>query len=245
MKQSLTMPVFILMLCLFTNLLIGQDKGSKPTIAVKPDSTTTQQAAIASIRIGKQLWMQKNLDVTVYNDFKPIATGLSEKQWAETKGGAYAVYENKDENNAQYGKLYNGFAVATGKLCPKGWRIPTDKDWKELEKYIGMAADELNRTGGRSALAEKLKGAGLWIESNFPMNNTTGFTALPGGIRESNGDFITLKQYANFWTSTKYENPYKVFLWNRHLYYNSNEIGRSYIEANKGLSCRCISEKKL
>jgi uncharacterized protein (TIGR02145 family) len=218
---------------------------TKPALVTPAgDSTTytTIEQGIPSIKIGNQVWMQKNLAVTLYNDGTSIATGLSDQEWSATTSGAYAVYENKEANNLQYGKLYNGFAVATGKLCPKGWRIPTDNDWKILEKYIGMAEDELNRTGGRSELAEKLKEAGLWNESKYAMTNTTGFTALPGGIRESNGDYITLKQYANFWTSTKYDNPYKIYLWNRHVYYNSNEIGRSYIEANKGLSCRCIKE---
>jgi uncharacterized protein (TIGR02145 family) len=229
------------------DLLLGSCNTAVNSPRPKPpvqDSTPTivPEPGIPSVQIGKQVWMQKNLAVTLYNDGRPIATGLSDQEWTNTTTGAYAVYQNKEEYNAQYGKLYNGFAVRTGKLCPKGWRIPTDADWRQLEIYIGMAAEELQRTGGRSELAEKLKAAGLWDESRYPQTNTTGFSALPAGIREGTGDYISLKQYANFWTSTPYENPYKVYLWNRHLYYNSNEIGRIYSEANKGLSCRCIKE---
>jgi len=49
------------------------------------------------------------------------------------------------------------FAVASGKLCPKGWRVPADKDWIELEQFLGMPAAELERTGERGAIADQLK----------------------------------------------------------------------------------------
>jgi uncharacterized protein (TIGR02145 family) len=102
------------------------------------------------VKIGKQYWMQQNLRTTKYNDTGAIATGLSASEWKETKKGAFALYENNSANDPVYGKLYNGYAVATGKLCPKGWHIPTDKEWKELEAFIGVEQDRGKEQCGRS-----------------------------------------------------------------------------------------------
>jgi uncharacterized protein (TIGR02145 family) len=200
------------------------------------------EAGFPTIKIGNQIWMAKNLAVTHYNDGTPIATNLSDKQWAETQTGAYSVYGDDSEKGKELGFLYNGYAAASGKLCPKGWRMPTDEDWQQLEAYIGMSKDELGRTGGRGSRADSLKGGDLWGESSFKRKESTYFNVLPAGIRKANGEYVSLSQYGSFWTMTPYENPYKKYFWNRDFYYNSNEIGRVYQEANNGYSCRCIKE---
>jgi len=195
-----------------------------------------------TITIGKLRWMRENLRTTRYNDGTPIAGNLSNTAWETTREGAYAVYENNNQYDATYGKLYNGYAVATGKLCPKGWRVPTDKDWQELESLTGMGADLLANIGGRGNIAGALKEPGLWDPSGEPSSNSSGFSIRPAGIRAPNGEFMVLKQYGDFWTSTVYENPYSLYLWNRHFYYNSLEIGRNYLSASNGYSCRCVQD---
>ena len=151
------------------------------------------------------------------------------------------MYENNMLNNNKYGKLYNGYAVATGKLCPKGWRVATDKDWKELEQFTGIPAAELDRTGERGNIADKLKTTEGWKASVFSGTNSSGFSILPAGSRLDNGEFTTLGQFGNFWTSTVYDDRYGLlYLWNHHANYNSNAIGRIYTLANNGYSCRCI-----
>lgn len=119
------------------------------------------------LKIGKQYWLKENLSTSKYNDTTPIVTGLNDAQWKQTKTGAYAVYENNPQNRKQYGKLYNGYAVVSGKLCPKGWRIPTDKEWNEMESFLGVPAAELERTGERGAIAPKLKTKDGWKTSPF------------------------------------------------------------------------------
>lgn len=193
------------------------------------------------IKIGSQYWMQQNLRTSKYNDSTPVATNLSVAEWKATTTGAYAVYDNNTTMEALYGKLYNGYAVATGKLCPKGWRIPTDADWKELELFAGMAKEELNRTGGRSNLAGKIKSPQQWKASEMAIDNSTGLSILPAGTRNDYGDFMTINQFTGFWTSTEYETA-SNYLWYRHFYYNINETGRNYVIKNNGYSCRCIKE---
>lgn len=195
------------------------------------------------IKIGNQFWLKENLRTTKYNDTTAIATGLNDEQWKQTKSGAYTVYENNPLHDKTYGKLYNGYAVATGKLCPKGWRIASDNDWKELEAFIGISSAELERTGERGEVAAKLKAPDGWKSSPFSGNNSTGFSIKPAGSRLDNGEFTTLGQFGNFWTSTVYDDRYGLlYLWNHHVNYNSNAVGRIYTLANNGYSCRCIKE---
>lgn len=184
------------------------------------------------IKIGKQSWLKENLRTTQYNDTTPIATGLTDSEWKQTQKGAYAVYDNNPLHEKTYGKLYNGYAVRTGKLCPKGWRIATDKDWNELEQFLGLPKAELERTGERGSIADSLK-------------KEEGISMLLGGSRLDNGEYSTINQYGNYWTSTVYDDRYGLlYLWNHHITLTSNAAGRIYTLANNGYSCRCIMETK-
>ena len=96
---------------------------------------------------------------------------------------AYCWYENeivifKDT----YGALYNWYTVNTGKLCPAGWNVPTIEEWSILLTFVG----------GENVAADKLKEAGQshWecFDSNLGTNDY-GFTALPGGVRYTDGSF--------------------------------------------------------
>lgn len=193
------------------------------------------------IKIGKQYWLQQNLNTTKYRDGSEIDTGLDENEWKQTTRGAYAAYGNLSKNAGTYGLLYNGFAVTTGKLCPKGWHIPTDEEWKELEIFLGVGNDEINRTGGRSTLAGLVKFPDYWYDNTMTMENTSGFSVLPAGTRNDVGDFIVAGQFAGFWTSTPYETA-DNYLWYRHFYYNTSEFGRNYVIKNNGYSCRCLKD---
>ena len=193
------------------------------------------------VKIGKQYWFQQNLKTTKYRDGSEISTGLNENEWKNTTGGAYAVYGNLEKNSGVFGLLYNGYAVATGKLCPKGWHIPTDEEWQELETFLGVGGDEINRTGGRSTVAGLVKSPEYWSDNTMTMENTSGFSVLPAGTRNDVGDFIVAGQFAGLWTSTPYETA-NNYLWYRHFYYNTSEFGRNYVIKNNGYSCRCLKD---
>ena len=195
------------------------------------------------IKIGEQYWMKENLRTTQYNDttFIPTGPGLD---WPKIKHGAYAIYDDNPAYAKKYGFLYNGYAAASGKLCPKGWHVATDTDWRELEKFYGMPEGELERTGERGDIAGKLKTTGDWKPSAFTGNNSSDFSILPAGARLDNGEYTTLNQYGNFWTSTVYDDRYGLlYLWNHHVNYNTNAVGRIYTVAQNGYSCRCVKDK--
>lgn len=193
------------------------------------------------VKIGNQYWLQQNLRTIQYRDGTVIPSGLDANEWKTTITGAYAVYGEDPGNADTYGLLYNGYAVATGKLCPEGWHIPTDAEWKELETFLGVGADEINRTGGRSMLAGLVKSPDKWKDNEMKMDNTSGFSVLPAGTRTDVGDYMVARQFSGFWTSTTYETA-DNYLWYRHFYYSTPEFGRNYVIKNNGYSCRCLKD---
>jgi len=193
------------------------------------------------VKIGKQYWLQQNLRTSQYRDTTAILTGLDANEWKQTTDGAFSYYEDLSKNADSYGSLYNGYAVTTGKLCPEGWHIPSDEEWKELETFLGVGKDEINRTGGRSTLSGLVKFSDYWKDNTESMENTSGFSVIPAGTRNDYGDFMVAGQFAGFWTSTPYETA-DNYLWYRHFYYNTSEFGRNYVIKNNGYSCRCLKD---
>lgn len=228
--------------------LAGRQSGSSPSKqTLKEDLTVVYDLdsnRYKVIKIGENYWMKENLRTTKYRDTSNIATGLNAQDWSKTKQGAYAFYDDNPIHKLKYGLLYNGYAVASGKLCPIGWHVATDKEWNELEKFFGVPEAELERTGERGNIADKLKVSEGWNASAFTGNNTSGFSIMPAGSRNDKGEYTTLNQYGNFWTSTVYDDRYGLlYLWNHHAHYNTNAMGRIYTVAQNGYSCRCVKDK--
>lgn len=133
-----------------------------------------------TVTIGTQVWMAENLKVTKYNDGTVIPNVTLASNWSTQTIGAYCTYDNNEGYVTTYGRLYNWFAVNTGKLAPVGWRVPTSDDWNSLAVYLG----------GSKIAGGKLKAVGsAWSSPNTGATNETGFTALPGGERLNNGNF--------------------------------------------------------
>ena len=92
--------------------------------------------------------MKQNLKVTHYNDGSDIPTGLSSDvtgEWVNTIEGAYAIYNDEPVNAEIYGNLYNWYVVDDSRgVCPEGWHVPTDDQFKTLEIFLGMSEPEAN-----------------------------------------------------------------------------------------------------
>ena len=83
-----------------------------------------------SVVIGDQEWMKENLKTTKFNDNTKIENIVDLTKWARATSAAYSWYDNDSSNKNIYGALNNWHAVNSGKLCPKGWRVPDDNDWQ-------------------------------------------------------------------------------------------------------------------
>lgn len=182
------------------------------------------------VKIGTSLWMAENLKTTKYNDFTGIP--LAETNWNLTTP-AYCWYNNDATTNKNtYGALYNWYAVNTGKLCPVGWRVPNDGEWTALTDYLG----------GEAVAGGKLKETGTihWLSSTAITTNETGFTALPGGFRLSNGNFSYLRYSGNWWSSTVADNGFSARF--RTVSHGTSEITKGWNSITIGYSVRCVKE---
>ena len=187
-----------------------------------------------TIQIGDQVWMAENLKVTKLNDGTAVPFESSNNSWMTIESARYCWYNNDIENNNTYGALYNRYAVNTGKLCPVGWHVSTDSNWSTLAR----------NTGGDNYAAIKLKETGSvhWSGSSSNATNASGFTALPGGMRNSDGSFNRLKNNGVWWC-TNPEN-YAFSSWFRLMIYDSDDIQKYGLTLSPqlGLSVRCVKD---
>ena len=195
------------------------------------------------ISIGNQVWMAENLKTTKYKDGTEIPTGYSDSDWSNLSTGAYAVYDNNSSNAGIYGNLYNWYTVDDERgVCPEGFHVPSDEEWKELEIYLGMSESQANSTGDRGTYeGGKLKEAGTvhWFSPNTGATNESGFTALPGGYRHGlSGSFNNLQYNSGFWTSSLSSGG----AWDRFQSHDNSSILRNIYSLPTGFSVRCVRD---
>ena len=196
--------------------------------------TDIQGNTYKTVKIGDQWWMAENLKVTVFNDKTKIDT-----TWENTTKAAYCIYDNT------LGALYNWKVIDNqSKIAPKGWHIPTDDEWKELEKTIGMETAELEKTAWRGTneadkILAKYK-APAESELYAFGTNESGFNALFAGCRLFSGGINQEKNTAFWWTSTpSNENE----AWYRYIDAKQKKIFRQHTYTSYGFSIRCVKDK--
>ena len=205
----------------------------------------------AIVKVGTQTWMAENM-AWLPKVMKPD-TGAENLKF-------YYVYDYNDTvvsaarnnpNYIAYGVLYNWPAAmntTTRKnntmefqqaVCPQGWHLPSDNEWKILEMSLGMSqadADTLYlRTSGDVGM--KLKSTTAWPEDTLT-SNLSGFTGLPGGYRNSHDLFGGRYKYSLFWTST----PSDTMSWYRCFNFNERGVYRMTTLWSQGLSVRCVKD---
>jgi len=136
----------VILVLMFLVVLMTSSCGEEELpVPEKPETSTMVDVdgnIYVTVKIGDQWWMAENLKVTRFRNGDPISNITDGQQWSTLQTAAYCLFEG---NNAAPGLLYNGYAVtATEQLAPQGWRIPTDEDWKKLERHLGMSGvDEI------------------------------------------------------------------------------------------------------
>jgi uncharacterized protein (TIGR02145 family) len=189
-----------------------------------------------TIPIGIQTWMAENLKTTKYNDGSSIPKVADNSQWTNTITPAYCWFEDNDSLYANiYGAYYNWFAVNTGKLCPAGWHVPSDTEWQVLVDFLG----------GNKVAGSKIKEAGTnnWILSNKDATNSTGFTALPSGMRSTlDGTFSGQGYYGGWWSTAAADPSPLASAWNRWVHGDTTVVARSEIFKKDGFNVRCLKD---
>jgi uncharacterized protein (TIGR02145 family) len=185
-----------------------------------------------TVSIGTQVWMTKNLDVSTFRNGDPIPQAKTNKEWVKAgknKQPAWCYYKNKKKNGKKYGKLYNWHAVNDPRgLAPAGYHIPSDTEWTILSDYLG----------GDAVAGSKMKSTSGWAK-NGNGTNSSGFSGLPGGDRNGNGNFGSSGNDGYWWSSTEYDTD---FAYSRPLNHSSGSLNRYGSSKEGGLSVRCLRD---
>lgn len=193
-----------------------------------------------TVKIGNQVWMAENLVATKFIDGSEIPFIIKNEKWNTLKTPGYSWYNNDATTNKNtYGGLYNWYAVNSGMLAPKGWHIPTDEEWKQLEKSLGITSKEIEKKGIRGeSFGGELKANKHWNSPNLGATNESGFNGLPEGHRNwKNGGFVDLGLFGTWWSATELDG---VSAWRRTLYFDDSNIRRFTSHKRDGFSVRYI-----
>lgn len=203
-------------------------------------------------KIGCQCWMAENLRFLPSVSAGANGAATYEHYYVYGYHGSIPATAMQTENFETYGVLYNWHAAMQGLVdnqddvrgvCPEGWRLPNDDDWKELEMRLGMTEQEAEGDGYRGTnQGSSLAGTMVyWFAGYITSDNQfgeSGFIALPGGGRYFTGNFDQLGASAIFWTSTKHGDN-SAWIRSLHTHYSS-AVYRSISNLENGFSVRCI-----
>jgi uncharacterized protein (TIGR02145 family) len=208
-----------------------------------------------TVKIGNQVWMAENFRVTKYNDGSAIPLDTSTTTWNNDTTPKYCFYNNATDSVSikKYGALYNWYVVNPEnlkKIAPTGWHVPSDSEWTILEKYLvlkGYNWDGTRDTSQNNKIAKSLAAKTDWytfsdtatIGNDLTENNSSGFSALPGGYRYLNGYFGTQGNNGYWWSATELG---ATFAWGHYLNSGYGSLGRFSYDKSCGFSIRLVMD---
>jgi len=195
-----------------------------------------------TIQIFSQCWLKENLNVgdMINGNQNQSNNGIIEKY----------CYNNDPNNCNIYGGLYQWnemmqYTTQQGArgICPPGWHLPTDEEWKVLEGAVDSQYGIGNNTWDDWGYRGYDAGTNLKTTSGWYANGNGadlfGFSGLPGGYRLDNGYFSNVGSYGGWWTST--EDDFDD-AWDRILYCNHPGVSRYDGYEEIGFSVRCLRD---
>ncbi len=200
---------------------------SSGNYSISNDSTIFQ-----NVVIGTQTWMKYNLNVgTKLNGGDTQTNNSVVEKWC---------YNNDTAKCTISGGLYQWdemmqYVTAGGAqgICPTGFHVPTDSEWKTLEMYLGMAPAVADATGWRNTNNE---GAAIKV------NGASGLDALLTGAYYN--VLWNLTSYGFYATSSEYATN-TTYAWQREIANNSSIVRTSsgnYSLKTAGIAVRCIQD---
>ena len=230
----------------FQFMLDGHPCPGTPTVADIDGNT------YGTVWMDNQCWMRENLRTTKYADGNAISFGNG----SSTTVGHWYYPNNSAANKTTYGLLYNWKAVRRNSgasaenpsgvqgICPDGWHVPSDAEWKQMERYVGMNQSDAEGTGFRGDIAAQLCGDAGWQSSgtanaagnaDAAERNASGFCALPAGCYSDN--YNGFGTCASFWSVT---GNGECCAYKRSLSYDNAGVDRDGGDKSDGYSVRCV-----
>jgi len=214
------------------------------------DCTDADDNHYPVVQIGTQIWMAENLKTTKYRNGESIGTTTPARK--DISGESVPKYQwafNGDESNAdKYGRLYTWYALNDSRIiAPAGWHVASDVEWTNLESYLTGKGYIYDGTITENEIAKSLAATTDWrlysgtgtIGNDLTKNNSSGFTALPGGYRSYYGVFYNVVTSGYWWSSTDYDT---TNAWIRLMYSYSYFLFRLGGTMSNGMSVRCVRD---
>lgn len=193
------------------------------------------------VSIGGQCWFAENLRTTRFANGDQIGDGQGLEAWAtHSAQEPLAAAPVRKGVLVGEGLFYNAAAVRDQRgLCPAGWRVPSDADWLELERALGLSMTEADKTGFRGEHAQQLRVTDARYES-WEGWDAFGFKALPGGFRDGAGADWNYSDSGFWWSTTEWKGGGE--LWMRSISNHAPGLYRSIHPFENGLSVRCLKD---
>jgi len=186
----------------------SQETAKKSTVAEGNTFTDSRDSKkYKTVKIGKQVWMAQNLDYHGSDGYLGLCYGDNPQQKVR-----------KPENCQKYGRLYNWEEAM--KACPKGWHLPSEKEWVTLATFVGpeVAGKKLKAKSGwnNECKTGKMDNRGRIIDACG--TDEYGFSALPGGLGDVYNTFIDIGDLGTWWTATENNNDSRFAVYGGILY---------------------------
>ncbi len=211
------------------------------------DMPTVEYSGVTyhTLQIGTQCWMRENLN---YGD--TMISGLQEQTNNEIV--EKYCFADLEMNCEAFGALYqwneamkyNSILPGEQGICPNGWHIPTNEEFKQLEGTVDTQygyPDPIWDTSYYRGydVGKRLKSADSW-QSGIGTNNY-GFSALGTGCRFVDGTFVNKTRYTSFWSSDPLGGG--IFVYYRHLEHLTDMMALATAPAIMGRSVRCMRDE--
>lgn len=194
--------------------LLGYDATAYPAGEVI-DNRDGEGRTYRTVRIGNAEWFAENLA------YKGLDHASGDNQGKAVFG---IPYQNCEAMSDIFGRYYT-WNEAMGldkdgnpsgvKLCPDGWTVPTDEDWKNLAAELAddpsvMEAGKIfPGIAGKIMVEAKFNSEDNEMWEYWPavkITNETGMSVIPCGfanISGTAGSFESAMTFAAFWTATE------------------------------------------
>jgi uncharacterized protein (TIGR02145 family) len=243
-------------------MVINKNDGSKTTIQISDIKSITFEEAgtitdtrdgkvYKTAKIGLNTWMTENLAYLPSVNVMNAGSETSAYYYVYGYNGTDVNAAKSNPNYSKYGVLYNWPAAMAGALssdkvpsavrgvCPAGWHLPSNAEWKQLEMALGMSSSVVDVPGWRGTdQGVQMKSTTLW-NSNGNGTNSSGFNGLPGGYHDNLGNFDNAGYYGSWWTSTESGSS---LAWGRYLSYDKNNVNLVSYFKSGGFSVRCVKD---
>jgi uncharacterized protein (TIGR02145 family) len=211
---------------IYSTIITDVPESSKVIGFVFIPCTDADSNNYTTVQIADQRWMAENLNVgqEILGKWNQANNNINEKY----------CYEDLVENCNLYGGLYQWHEmqkfeyISVQGICPENWRIPTVEELNQLAENLG----------GLSVAGGKLKETGEehWATPNTDATNSSGFSALPGGMRTWSKTFSDLSSKGGYWSVTRHGDLSPVVS----LTSETGEVTVNDMSRDEGYSVRCI-----